>query len=105
MGLPKSGSSSGAGYRQCSKDNMLCKDPHAMQLPRPLSKATAHVPQGSWADPEVLHAEEPMVCGRNDHQGLGSSSIRIEQTSWNMEYQHRGVESLPYRDLTQWTKG
>eukprot|EP00957_Ditylum_brightwellii_P210259 15364748-Ditylum_brightwellii.AAC.2 len=26
-------------------------------------------------------------------------------TSWNMEYQRHGVESLPYWDLTQWTKG
>eukprot|EP00957_Ditylum_brightwellii_P071311 5420991-Ditylum_brightwellii.AAC.1 len=26
-------------------------------------------------------------------------------TSWNIEYKHHGVESLPYRDLTQWTKG
>eukprot|EP00957_Ditylum_brightwellii_P099600 7586684-Ditylum_brightwellii.AAC.1 len=43
MGLPKSGSSSDAGYRQCPKDKMLRKDPQAMQLPRPSSKAMQHV--------------------------------------------------------------
>eukprot|EP00957_Ditylum_brightwellii_P062505 4743684-Ditylum_brightwellii.AAC.1 len=43
MGLPKSGPSSDAGYRRCSKDKMLRKDPQATQLPRPFSKAMQHV--------------------------------------------------------------
>eukprot|EP00957_Ditylum_brightwellii_P195812 14918973-Ditylum_brightwellii.AAC.1 len=39
----------------------------------------ARVRQESQADPEVLHVEEPTACGRNDHEGVSSSSIRIEQ--------------------------
>eukprot|EP00957_Ditylum_brightwellii_P076125 5787144-Ditylum_brightwellii.AAC.1 len=38
--LQKSGSSPGAGYRQCSRDTTSCRDPQATQLPRPFSKAT-----------------------------------------------------------------
>eukprot|EP00957_Ditylum_brightwellii_P174149 13258959-Ditylum_brightwellii.AAC.1 len=40
MELLKSGSSSSVGCRQCSRDKMLHRDPQAMQLPRPFSKAT-----------------------------------------------------------------
>eukprot|EP00957_Ditylum_brightwellii_P167358 12741100-Ditylum_brightwellii.AAC.1 len=43
MELLKSGSSSGTGYRQCSRDKMSRMDPQAMQLPRPFSKAMQHV--------------------------------------------------------------
>eukprot|EP00957_Ditylum_brightwellii_P045248 3430208-Ditylum_brightwellii.AAC.1 len=39
MELQKSGSSSGAGYRRCSRDKTLHRDPQAMQSPRPFSKA------------------------------------------------------------------
>eukprot|EP00957_Ditylum_brightwellii_P077279 5872929-Ditylum_brightwellii.AAC.1 len=37
--LPKSRSSSGMGYRWCSRDKTSCRDPQAIQLPRPFSKA------------------------------------------------------------------
>eukprot|EP00957_Ditylum_brightwellii_P007397 560211-Ditylum_brightwellii.AAC.1 len=43
MELQKSGSSSDTGYRQCSRDKTPRRDPQAMQLPRPFSKATQHV--------------------------------------------------------------
>eukprot|EP00957_Ditylum_brightwellii_P177862 13547497-Ditylum_brightwellii.AAC.1 len=39
----KSRSSSGAGYRQCSRDRMLIKDPQATQLPRPFLRAMHNV--------------------------------------------------------------
>eukprot|EP00957_Ditylum_brightwellii_P108212 8256409-Ditylum_brightwellii.AAC.2 len=84
MGLPKSGSSSGAGYRWCSKDKMLHKDPQATQLPRPFSKVMrqqACVSQESWADPEALHVEKPAACGAHYREGVGSLSIRVEQVS------------------------
>eukprot|EP00957_Ditylum_brightwellii_P165778 12621501-Ditylum_brightwellii.AAC.1 len=40
MELPKSGSSSSAGYRQCSRKKISYRDLQAMQLPRPFPKAT-----------------------------------------------------------------
>eukprot|EP00957_Ditylum_brightwellii_P097075 7392484-Ditylum_brightwellii.AAC.1 len=40
MELLKNGSSSGMGYRQCSRNKMSCRNPQAAQLPRPFSKAT-----------------------------------------------------------------
>eukprot|EP00957_Ditylum_brightwellii_P166170 12650652-Ditylum_brightwellii.AAC.1 len=99
MGLPKSGSSSGTGYRQCSRDKISCKDPQAMQLSRPFSMAeidhsTQSVPNfklclndvenhvflgESRTDPAILHAEELTAYGTNDHEGVGSKSIRVEQ--------------------------
>eukprot|EP00957_Ditylum_brightwellii_P089642 6827194-Ditylum_brightwellii.AAC.1 len=39
MELRKSGSSSDAGYRQCSRDRTLSRDQQDMQLPRPFSRA------------------------------------------------------------------
>eukprot|EP00957_Ditylum_brightwellii_P062152 4717063-Ditylum_brightwellii.AAC.2 len=39
MEPPKSVSRSGVGYRQCSRDKMPRRDPQAMHLPRPFSKA------------------------------------------------------------------
>eukprot|EP00957_Ditylum_brightwellii_P143030 10898099-Ditylum_brightwellii.AAC.1 len=43
MELPKSGSSSGAGYRQCLREKMSRRDPQATQLSIPFSKATQHM--------------------------------------------------------------
>eukprot|EP00957_Ditylum_brightwellii_P096600 7357313-Ditylum_brightwellii.AAC.1 len=39
MGHPKSGSNSGAGYKQCSRDRTLHRDPQATQLQRCYLKA------------------------------------------------------------------
>eukprot|EP00957_Ditylum_brightwellii_P188678 14362902-Ditylum_brightwellii.AAC.1 len=79
-GLPKSRSSSGAGYWVAQRTKCYTGTPklHSCQDP-----------SQSWADPEALHAEEPTACGTNDCEGVGSLSVRVEQAAQGFPHPQR----------------
>eukprot|EP00957_Ditylum_brightwellii_P188734 14366476-Ditylum_brightwellii.AAC.1 len=65
----KSGSSSGVGYRQCSRDRMLLKDQQAMQLLRPFSRAMHNV--AAHVFPEKAGQAQKRYMQRNLRFGRG----------------------------------
>eukprot|EP00957_Ditylum_brightwellii_P056936 4315825-Ditylum_brightwellii.AAC.1 len=64
----KSGSSSGAGYRRCSRVIMLLKDHQAMQLPRPFSgkmhDVAAHVFPEKARQAQKRYMRRSLLFGR-----------------------------------------
>eukprot|EP00957_Ditylum_brightwellii_P074323 5647243-Ditylum_brightwellii.AAC.1 len=100
MDIWKSGSSSGAGYRKCSRDKMLRKDPQAMQLPRPFSKVMHDVAEHVFSKKVGLTQKHYM---QRNLQLVGGMTMK-EWVAQNTEYQCCGVESLLYKDLTQLIK-
>eukprot|EP00957_Ditylum_brightwellii_P062498 4742961-Ditylum_brightwellii.AAC.1 len=109
MELRKSGSSFSVGYRQWSRNKMSRRDPQAMQLPRPFSKAMQHVflekarqtqKRYMWRNLQLVRGMTDFFAHNgnkikplNDDKLLDILEYRVP-ASWHREFAVQGFDQL-----------